>query len=247
MHFRTLPERSYNVEAMPTFVLIKNHIVVATVVGANREALLAAIQSHAPPAPATCNEGSAKDVPILVKLMSPFTNPSIVKVSLLEYLDSTQLNCLNESDTHNIKGILGNKILNTGNSYLESDSDEQLLLNLHFNQAIRIRSIVIHTADASYAPKAIKLAINRPALGFEDVESATEPDMAQIIEALSPDDIANSRRISLKYVRFKSVRSLHIFVASNQGGEEETRINAIDVYGQPVETTNMANFRATEE
>ncbi|QRW27460.1 thioredoxin [Rhizoctonia solani] len=122
-------------------------------------------------------------------------------VSLLEYLDSTQLNCLNESDTHNIK-------------------NEQLLINLYFNQAVRIRSIVIHTVDASHAPKAIKLAINRASIGFEDVESAIEPDMAQ--------------------------KPAH-FVASNHGNEDETRINAIDVFGQPVETTKMANFHAPEE
>ncbi|CAE6521878.1 unnamed protein product [Rhizoctonia solani] len=223
---------------MPTFLLIKNHNVVATVVGADKGALGAAIQTHAPPAPAptSLGEGSSKDESAASK-----------DVSLLEYLDSTQLNCLNESNTHNIKSILGNKTLNTGKSYLESDSDEQLLINLYFNQAVRIRSILIHTADASHAPKTIKLAINRPALGFEDVESAAEPDMAQVIDELSPDDIANSRRIPLRYVRFQSVQSLHIFVASNQGNEDETRINAIDVFGLPVETTKMANFRPTEE
>ncbi|KAG8686608.1 hypothetical protein FRC11_008697 [Ceratobasidium sp. 423] len=218
-----------------TFILVKNHNVVETVVDADSGALSTAIQAHAPPALAL-GEGSSKD-----------ESAASRDVSLLEYLDSTQLNCLNESNTHNIKSILGNKTLNTGKSYLESDSDEQLLINLYFNQAVRIRSIVIHTADAPYAPKAIKLATNRPALGFEDVESATEPDMAQVIEQLSPDDIANSRRIPLRYVRFQSVGSLHIFVASNQGDKDETRINAIDVFGQPVETTKMANFRAAEE
>ncbi|CAE6426631.1 unnamed protein product [Rhizoctonia solani] len=234
----SISQKYYNVKAMPTFVLIKNHNVVETITGADRAALSNAIQAHAPPAPAatTLGEGSSKDESAASK-----------DVSLLEYLDSTQLNCLNESDTHNIKSILGNKTLNTGQSYLESDSDEQLLINIYFNQAVRIRSILIHTADAPHAPKAIKLAINRPALGFEDVESATEPDMAQVIEELSPDDIANSRRIPLRYVRFQSVRSLHIFVASNQGNEDETRINAIDVFGQPVETTKMANFRTAEE
>ncbi|CAE6500407.1 unnamed protein product [Rhizoctonia solani] len=234
----SVAKKYYNVKSMPTFLLIKNHNVVETIAGADKGALSTAVQTHAPPAPAATSlgEGSSKDESAASK-----------DVSLLEYLDSTQLNCLNESDTHNIKSILGNKTLNTGKSYLESDSDEQLLINLYFNQAVRIRSIVIHTVDASHAPKAIKLAINRPALGFEDVESATEPDMAQVIEQLSPDDIANSRRIPLRYVRFQSVGSLHIFVASNQGNEDETRINAIDVFGQPVETTKMANFHAAEE
>ena len=81
---------------------------------------------------------------------------------------------------------------------------------LQFNQSVRIRSIVIHTADASHAPKTIKIAINRPALGFEDVESAAEPEMAQVFDELSPDDIANSRRIALRFVRFQSVTSLHV-------------------------------------
>ncbi|CAE6336344.1 unnamed protein product [Rhizoctonia solani] len=224
----------YNIKTPPTFLLIKNHNVVETIENADREALSAAIQAHAPPAPAATSLGEG-------------SSTASQDVSLLEYLDSSQLNCLGESDTHNIKSIVGNKTLNTGKSYLESDSDEQLLINLYFNQAVRIRSILIHTTDAPHAPKAIKLAINRPALGFEDVESATEPDMAQVIGELSPDDIANSRRIPLRYVRFQSVGSLHIFVASNQGNEETTRINAIDVFGQPVETTKMSNFRATEE
>jgi hypothetical protein len=47
-------------------------------------------------------------------------------------------------------------------------------------------------------------------LGFEDVESAAEPDMAQVFDELLPEDIAESRRIALRYVRFQSVTSLHV-------------------------------------
>ncbi|KAG8748282.1 hypothetical protein FRC10_007672 [Ceratobasidium sp. 414] len=222
----------------PTFLFVKNKVVVETIRGADKPALENALRVHAPPAPAptSSNEGPSKD-----------ESASSKDVSLLEYLDSTQLNCLNESDTHNLKSILGNKTRNTGKSYLESDSDEQLLINIYFNQSVRIRSIIIHTVDATYAPKTIKLAINRPALGFEDVESAAEPEMAQTFDQLSPEDIANSRRIPLRYVRFQNVTSLHIFVASNQGGEDETRVNAIDIFGQPVETTKMAGLRQTED
>ncbi|KAG9099622.1 hypothetical protein FS749_000810, partial [Ceratobasidium sp. UAMH 11750] len=157
--------------------------VVETIRGVDKSGLENALRTHAAPTPAptSLGEGPSKDESATSK-----------DVSLLEYLDSTQLNCLNESDTHNIISILGNKTRNTGKSYLESDSDEQLLINLYLNQSVRIRSIVIHTVDVTYAPKTIKLAINRPALGFEDVESAAEPEMAQIFEELSPEDIANS-------------------------------------------------------
>ncbi|KAF8609975.1 thioredoxin-domain-containing protein [Ceratobasidium sp. AG-I] len=145
--------KKYGVSAMPTFLFIKNKAVVETIRSADKSALETAVRTHAPPAPeaTSLGEGPSKD-----------ESAASRDVSLLEYLDSTQLNCLNESDTHNIKSILGNKTRNTGKSYLESDSDEQLLINLY-------------------------------------------------------------------------------------GGEDETRINAIDVFGQPVETTKMSGLRQPEE
>ncbi|KAF8503722.1 PITH domain-containing protein [Russula emetica] len=154
--------------------------------------------------------------------------------SLLEYLDLSQLNCLNEVDDHNAKGIFSGKTRNTtSSSYLLSDADEQLLLNIYFNQAVRIKSIVLHTATNSHeGPKLIKLLINKSALGFEDVEDAEEPEAA-LVQELTEDTVKEGRQIDLKFVRFQSVNSLHIFVSSNQGGEEVTRIDAIDILGFP--------------
>jgi hypothetical protein len=54
-----------------------------------------------------------------------------VQISLLkDYLDMSQLNCLNESDAHTVKGILAGKAKNTGSAYLLSDVDEQLLITI---------------------------------------------------------------------------------------------------------------------
>lgn len=157
--------------------------------------------------------------------------------SLLEYLDLLQLNCLNEVDDHNLKGILSGKTKNTTASYLLSDADEQLLLNIYFNQAVRIKSIVLHTANPQEGPKLIKLLINRSALGFEDVEDAEEPKAALLVQELSEDTVKEGQQIDLKFVRFQSVNSLHIFVSSNQGGKEATRIDAIDIFGFPAGIT----------
>ena len=51
--------------------------------------------------------------------------------SLLEHLDLSQSNCLNEVEGHNLKSILANKARNTTDAHLLSDTDEQLLLNIH--------------------------------------------------------------------------------------------------------------------
>lgn len=51
--------------------------------------------------------------------------------SLLEFLDTSQLNCLNEAAQHPLRPILEGKVRNTSEKYLLSDADDQLLLNLH--------------------------------------------------------------------------------------------------------------------
>ncbi|KAJ7349391.1 PITH domain-containing protein [Mycena albidolilacea] len=167
-------------------------------------------------------------------------------VSLLEHVDIQQLNCLNESTDHSFAGIVAQKKVNTTSSYLLSDADEQLLLNIPFHQSVRVRSIVIKSSAGEQAPKRVKLLVNRPSIGFEDVEDAEEPEVAQILD-LPEDDVKNGRPIQLRFVRFQAVNSLHIFVVSNQGGVDETRIDAVDVLGLTVETTKDLRGLKSEE
>jgi hypothetical protein len=112
---------------------------------------------------------------------------------------------------------------------------------------------VLQAFNVDQAPKAIKLLINRPSLGFEDVYDAGEPEVSQILQ-LSPEDVEDGNRIPLRFVRFQVVNSLHvstihrfmlsvrlhichfqIFISSNQGGKDETRIDVLDIFGVPLE------------
>jgi len=159
------------------------------------------------------------------------------EISLLPFLDLSQLTCLNESFNHPFKSIVSTKERNSTKSYLLSDADEQLLLNLPFNQTVRVRSIVIQSQSSLQAPKIIKLLVNRQSIGFEDVEDATEPNTCAQVLDLSKDDVITGKHVALRYVRFQAVNSLHVFIASNQGDADESRIDILDVYGVPVETT----------
>ncbi|KAL4074608.1 PITH domain-containing protein [Scleroderma yunnanense] len=156
------------------------------------------------------------------------------EVSLLEHLDVSQVNCLNEQHDHDLKSIVASRRINPPESsiYLASDADEQLLINIHFNQAVRVRKLIIRCKTPSNGPKTIKLCVNKAAISFSDVEDSM---FVQVLE-LSTDDL-KGKPIPLRFVRFQSVNSLHIFVESNQGGEDETRIDAIDALGIPVEAT----------
>ncbi|KAG6901499.1 hypothetical protein C0995_011094 [Termitomyces sp. Mi166 len=167
-------------------------------------------------------------------------------VSLLEFLDLSQLNCLNEDSTHTLKSIVNQKEINKSSNYLESDADEQLLLNIAFNQSVRVRSIVLRASNLDQAPRTIKIVVNRPNLGFADIEDAEEPEVAQILD-LGRDEVKDGKPVGLRFVRFQTVKSLHVFVSTNHGGEETTRIDAIDLLGLPIETTkDLSGLRKQE-
>ena len=73
-----------------------------------------------------------------------------------------------------------------------------------------MRSIIIRSAiNPEQAPRTIKLFINKPSLGFEDVEDAVEPEAAQVIE-LTDEQVKEGKPIPLRYVRFQAVTSLHV-------------------------------------
>lgn len=135
-----------------------------------------------------------------------------------------QLTCLNEEEEHTLKSIVGSRTKNTGGTYLLSDADEQLLLNVtvcpsaierwngahttpvQFNQTVRIRSISIQSSNVAQAPMRIKLFLNHPSLGFDDVEDG---EAAQEFE-LTEEQVQQGKRIPLRYVRFQSVNTLHV-------------------------------------
>jgi len=143
-------------------------------------------------------------------------------------VDHSQSNCLNESTGHTLKSIIQSH--KTPGSHLLSDADEQLLLNISFHQMVKIKALKVRSHEPSQGPSIVKVLVNRPSIGFEDMQDAEEPEVAQVIE-LSKDEVSAGKRVPLRFVRFQSVNSMHLFVQSNQGGLEETRIDELDFFG----------------
>ncbi len=74
---------------------------------------------------------------------------------------------------------------------------------------MRVRSIVIQTDELSLAPKRLKLVVNRSNVGFDELEDAEEPDVAQVLE-LSEEEVKEGKQVALRFVRFQKVNSLHV-------------------------------------
>ncbi|KAI5454221.1 hypothetical protein NCC49_004284 [Naganishia albida] len=216
----------YSVRAMPTFIVLKGGKVVGEMKGANPAGLTSMVSQHAgpvPPAGSSSTSGGAQSTP---------AEPGVE--SLLPHLFSPHITCLNESSAHGIKTIVGSDAGRKGSGWLESEVDPELLIHLPFNQPVKIKSISIFSAiSPSQAPKTIQLFINQPTLDFSDVANLTPTQ--EIV--LSEKDI-KGERVEVRFVKFQSVNSLSILVKDNQGDEETTRIDSIDVFGSVVHATS---------
>lgn len=120
----------YEVKSMPTFHFIKNKTIVDTVGGPDKAAIQAAITKHAT-APAASTSGSSEPSDVSQTIVPTVYDWRILhQVSLLEFIDRSQTNCLNENLTHTLKSILTGHSRNTSDAFLESDTDEQLIMNI---------------------------------------------------------------------------------------------------------------------
>ncbi|KAJ9115000.1 hypothetical protein QFC22_005328 [Naganishia vaughanmartiniae] len=218
----------YNVRAMPTFIVIKGGKVVGEMKGANPAGLTSMVSQHAGPAPPA---GAASSSGTSGSKATP-TEPGVE--SLLPHLHNPHITCLNESSNHGIKTIVGSDAVRKGSGWLESEVDPELLIHLPFNQPVKIKSISIFSAiSPSQAPKTIQLFINHPNLDFSDASNLTPTQ-----EIVLTEKDVKGERVDVRFVKFQSVNSLSILVKDNQGDEETTRIDSLDVFGSVVHATS---------
>ncbi|KAL7204864.1 hypothetical protein ACSBR2_017888 [Camellia fascicularis] len=163
------------------------------------------------------------------------------QVDLLDFVDWSGIECLNQSTTHSIANALKQGYREDEGLNLESDADEQLLMYIPFTQVIKLHSIIIKGPEEE-GPKTVKLFANREHMGFSNVNDFPPSDTA----VLSPDTL-EGKPVILKYVKFQNVRSLTIFVEDNQSGSDITKVQKIVLYGTTVETTDMKGLKKIED
>jgi len=205
------------VSAMPTFILYRSKVKLDMMRGADASALEEKIKKWY-----SDEEGDDGDSPVKGQM------------DLCTFINKAGSECLNESDDHTFEHALSSK-----GGYLESDCDEQLIVNLGFNQALKLHSMKMTCTEAN-GPKTVKLFINQP--HTLDFDSATSMTPLQLLE-LTADDLSEGAIIPLKYVKMQNVMNVTIFVKDNQNGDETTRIDNLVLIGSPVGTTNMAEFK----
>jgi len=208
---------SQGVSAMPTFIFYRNQKKLDSVRGANAAELEEKIRKH---------YGSPES-------MDPNSSGVGGISDVFSYIDMKGCECLNESDATPFRSFIEKK------SKLVSDCDEQLILVYGFNQNVKLQSFKIK-APAATGPKTLKLFTNQPkTLDFDSASSMTP--VQEII--LKEDDLTGENHVELRYVKFQNVSNLQIFVMDNLSGDETTEIESLTIYGTPVSTTNMTEFK----
>lgn len=179
-----------NVSAMPTFIFFRNRVAVARLQGADPNALAAKLKELVESSESL--SAAASDSPVAGFL------------DLTSFINKSQSECLNESDEKSLQHAL----LPGSGFYLESDCDEQLIINLAFNQPVKLHSLKL-LAPPTNGPKAIKLFINQPRT--LDFDQASSMEAVQKIE-VERADLVEARPIALRFVKFQNVQNLIVRV-----------------------------------
>ncbi|KAK9821423.1 hypothetical protein WJX81_003107 [Elliptochloris bilobata] len=161
---------------------------------------------------------------------------------LLDYISWPSVECLNAQPAHGAANALKQGYREDDGLWLESDTDEQLLLHIQFNQAVKLSGLVIKAEAGGTAPRTVKLFTNQPSLGFS--EAASERPTQEF--ALSDDDLVG-RPLTLRFVKFQNVTTLSVFIEDNRGGEDTTRVQKISLLGQPAEKMDVAAIKKVGE
>ncbi|KXS14964.1 thioredoxin-domain-containing protein [Gonapodya prolifera JEL478] len=215
------------VTAMPTFQFYKANRKIAELKGANQGGLEQLVKQYQGPVEAS--EGGALGAPA-------------GHSDLTSYVQLAQLECLNQSPQHTVRGAFVEDA-----SYLESDSDEQLIVVVPFNQNVRVHSMRV-TGPKDKVPRTFKTYVNRTNLGFDEADSGgvAETEVLTLPEKdyvpAGEGDLVTAL-VGLRYVRYQNVQSVILFIKDNMGDEETTQVNRIVFYGTPVETTKMSDLR----
>lgn len=126
----------------------------------------------------------------------------------------------------------------TKKDWVESDTDEQLMLFVPFMSTLKVHTLHITSLppkdddDTPMRPKTIQIYSNRAhVLGFDEAEDLPATQSL----TLSPrdwDEKTGTAKVELRFVKFQNVTSLVIFCVDGDGNGEKVRVDRIRIIGE---------------
>src|ERR1700759_1794235 len=120
--------------------------------------------------------------------------------------------------------------------WVESDTDEQLMLYVPFQSTLKIHSIHLTSLptdtdddEQPSRPKLVKIYTNRPRiLGFDEADD-TQAAQEVTLSEKDWDPKTGTAKIELRIVKFQNVSSIVLYVVESEGDKEEVRIDRLSI------------------
>ncbi|KAL4744051.1 PITH domain-containing protein [Aspergillus similis] len=252
--------KAYGVTAMPTFIVFERGRPTNTIRGADPTKLNQVVRKLA-------NEASKSGASADSVQGSPSGGTWIGAATPKGYSDITEeydvrgLELLNRDSEFGVARTLfeSSKPSAFGNGkgkdgaadWVESDTDEQLMLFIPFKSTLKVHSLHITSLppaegenddEVPMRPRTIHLYTNRShVLGFDEADDIP-PVQTVTIESGDWDPKTGTAKIDLRFVKFQTVFSLNIFVVEGDGDGEKTRIDRIRIFGEAGEKREMGKL-----
>lgn len=276
LQFSAIAHRAYNEyhHSLPTFVIFKNGREVSRIRGANTGQLSEAVKKLAKEADSDggeggFGEGSSSGGAGWIGAALPRGYKDVT-----EYVDTRGLDLLNaDSDFGSARELFNTnkpsavdsakgKSKSSGSEgkkdWVESDTDEQLMLFVPFNSTMKVHTIHITSLppksdddddddEIPARPKTINIYTNRTHnMGFEEAEDYPATQSFEL-SASDWDEKTGTAKLELRFVKFQNVTSVVIFVVDGDGESEKTRIDRVRIIGESGEKRDMGKLQKMDD
>ena len=251
---------------LPTFIIFKNTEIVQSIKGADPKKLQAVVKKLSAEADSAGANGfgeSSDSGP------ASWTAGSLPKgySDVTDQVDVRGLDLLNAaSECGTSRTLFGNSkpsSLNSGKApsngkedekdWVESDTDEQLMLYIPFMSTLKVHTLYITSLppkdddEPPMRPKTIQLYSNRAhVLGFDEAEDLPATQ-AITLNPRDWDEKTGTAKVELRFVKFQNITSLVVFIVDGEGNGEKVRIDRVRIVGETGEKRDLGKLEKVGE
>lgn len=251
--------QTYNISAMPTFMVFKSGREAKRIKGADLKALDKAVRELAAEASSAGAEAEASASASAAQAGGAgWLGASLPRGygDVTEAVDQLNLDFLNlDSEAGGARVVFENgKPSALGGAgggkkdYIESDTDEQMMLFVPFQSTMKLHTLQVTSVPGEGGeeevgrPKTLRLYTNRShTLGFDEADGEPATQTIEIGED-SWDEKTGTAKVELRFVKFQNISSLVVFVVDNDKESEKTRIDRLRLVGDTGEKKAMGKL-----
>ncbi|KAL4893859.1 PITH domain-containing protein [Aspergillus ambiguus] len=262
---------AHGITAMPTFMVFQRGRVISTIRGANPQQLSDAVRklaAEASKADSAGPSGAAADESSNGGAYWVGAAPPKNYTDITDQHDPKGLELLNRASEFgtaktlfqgtkpsalDAKGKGKGSGKGAAADWVESDTDEQLMLFVPFQSRLKLHSLQITSVlpdddeevdedERPMRPKTLQLYTNRShVLGFDEADDIPAVQTVTI-QPEDWDPQTATAKVDLRFVKFQNVMSLVLFFVDGDGESDKLRVDRVRIFGEAGEKREMGKL-----